>query len=157
MVDYREEKASSEDSQWTQSHLKILYPHPGGKEGYALAILTMEQSTFKTIHMKLENDQEGHVKNASPELSHPDFKNGPADIRREIWKWEFPREQLDLLVTDLSKSGFFEDQSRPNGESHLSVQIDKGQVSKKWIQEPRLEDFIKRIYEKGWLNSIETE
>lgn len=153
LINYNQEPVESSDpEQWTQSTLRIQYPHPEGKKGMVLATLTMSRASFKALHQlkSNENGESGHTK------LKPVPKSKIPQIREEIWKYEFPRSQLDLFLTDISKSGFFDEQTRPNGEAHLSIHIDKGVESKKWTQEPRLEDFIKRIYEKGWLDCYYT-
>jgi len=166
LVDFDPEQKKVQDpTEWTKSNLKIQYPHPEGKEGIALATLSMTQASFNSLYENLNEEfQEGLKRSGNNDTSNQISRSiqsakgiNSSTIKEEIWKWELPKEQLDLLILDLSKSGFFDEQSRPKGETHLSIQIDKGNLAKSWTQEPRLEDFIKRIYEKGWLDSFNTE
>ncbi len=166
LVDYKTDGKNEKDpTQWTKSNLLIQYPHPEGKKGIALATLSMTQASFNSLHEELNEEFQQGLKRSKDNdssktkshNSHSSKGNSSTSIKEEIWKWELPKEQLDLLILELSKSGFFDNQSRPIGETYLSIQIDKGNLAKKWTQEPRLEDFIKRIYENGSLDSFNTE
>ena len=64
-------------------------------------------------------------------------------------KSDFPKEQLDLLILELARGGFFDDQKRPEDRTHLSVRIDRGKAAKAWTAEPRLDDFIDRVFHEG--------
>ncbi len=69
--------------------------------------------------------------------------------------FDFPKQQLDLLLVDLAHSGFFESQSRPNGGVELKVAIDRGHNAKPWTREARLDDLADRVYHEGTVTPVE--
>lgn len=76
------------------------------------------------------------------------------DADDEIWYYDFPKAQLDLMLTDLAGSGFFENQQRPGGTANLAIVMDRGRTAKNWTPEPRLDDVILMVYREGWLHGF---
>lgn len=65
--------------------------------------------------------------------------------REEIGVYDFPRQELDLLIAELNNSGFFNAEDRPGTRTRLAVQINSGRMAKSWTPEPRLDHFIRQI------------
>lgn len=117
---------------WTVAQLSIDYPHPDGDTGRARAILRLTHDDPKGDGVSL----------ASADTS-------SADHSEEVRILDFPKQQLDLLLTDLNGSGFFERQLRRGAGTFLDVRLDWGRTQKAWTPEPRLDHFVARVYEEG--------
>lgn len=144
---------------WTLARLSIQYPHPDGMPGMARATLRLSGHT---------SNERGRGTEASaplvgrlwelPEL----FSTAPESDQLtltaarddEVWVLDFPKPQLDLLLADLGKSGFFESQTRTDAGTRLEVAIDRGKTTKPWTPEPRLDDFIARVHSEGRLSGF---
>ena len=62
---------------------------------------------------------------------------------------DLPKSQLDSLLYELAKAGFFDGKGKASGDSHLDVTYNKALVEKRWGHEPRLEDFIDLVRRHG--------
>ncbi len=72
--------------------------------------------------------------------------NSPAeDVRHLI----VPRQQIDLLILDLARTGFFDGFEPPGARSPLNVTIDGARVSRNWRLDDRLLDFAHRAFHLG--------
>lgn len=60
-----------------------------------------------------------------------------------------PRQQVELLILDLARSGFFDSPDPPGARSPLSVTIDGARVTRDWRVDDRLLDFAHRTYHRG--------
>ncbi len=60
-----------------------------------------------------------------------------------------PRQQVELLIFDLARAGFFDSPDPPGARSPLSVTIDGARVSRNWRADDRLLDFAHRVYHRG--------
>lgn len=119
-----------EPGDWTVDNLKVKFPVGTSQPNLAQAILT--------IHQKRSTDS------AQP----------PKSVRMTL---DFPKQQLDLLLVDLARSGFFDDQSRPDGGVQLTVAIDRGHGAKAWTREARLDDLADRVYHEGEVLPVEQD
>ena len=133
---------------WMFSRLEIEYPHPHGRDDVAQATLRLSHHRPATpeptarldkLGRALERWQTGRNDPPSPRVS-------PRD---EIRTLDIPKHQLDLLLIDLADSGLFDTQRRPYGGSRIALRIDKGDVEKPWTPDPRLDDFVTRVYREG--------
>ena len=60
-----------------------------------------------------------------------------------------PRQQVELLILDLARAGFFDSPDPPGARSALSVTIDGARVTRNWRADDRLLDFAHRVYHRG--------
>ena len=132
--DHPEPASQNGEINWAAAKLSIQYPHPDGNRDLARAILRLSG------------------KPASATDAKPAKSEAVADD--EIWVLDFPRQQLDLLLSDLAGSGFFEEQQRQEPGTHLDVQVDWGRTRKTWTAEPRLDHFVSRVYNEGRLGGF---
>ena len=64
-----------------------------------------------------------------------------------------PRQQVELLILDLARAGFFEDTVPPGDATQLSVSIDGARVAHAWPTDDRLLDFAHRVLHRGQLTT----
>jgi hypothetical protein len=145
---------------WSTACLTIAYPHPDDLPGMARATLVLSQTDSHelpkppTIRERIAQSlnrrataEQDACKGSSAHAS----SSGPDD---EIWVLDFPKQQLDLLLADLQASGFFENQTRPNGGALLQIAVDRGRTQKTWTPEPRLDDVVSRVFREGMLDGF---
>jgi len=152
-------------AQWSQARIQIIYPHPSGDESKGLARLIVTRTEPG------ENEQQGQRKSLKTSLSRMvlratgttaelanlvEEQDGPKPVDQEIWQLDLAKEELDILLSELSHRGFFEKQERPRGEATVSIQVDQGAVSKRWTSEPRLEGLMLQVYNEGELTAFNT-
>jgi hypothetical protein len=125
------QRSDNGEVNWASAKLSIQYPHPDGDRELARAILRLSGKPVST------------------QITKSDAVAGD-----EIWVLDFPRQQLDLLLSDLAGSGFFEEQQRQEPGTHLDVQVDWGRTRKPWTPEPRLDHFVARVYNEGRLGGF---
>ena len=149
-----------ENQNWSNALLHVQYPHPEGKTGYVRATLRLSQgepfrATPKTSWQSKINNQFDKI---TKRFRYVDDTTIPLEKKQvaddEIWYYDFPKAQLDLMLTDLAGSGFFENQQRPTGSANLSIAMDYGKTAKNWTPEPRLDEVILLVYREGWLHGF---
>ncbi len=122
--------------------LKIEYPHPENKP-------EMVRATLRLSVKPAVARAQSFVGRLRSNISWLPGGDQPSEVSPsvddEVWVLDFPRQQLDLMLVDLAHSGFFDDQNRHEGTAFLSINIDRGSVSKVWSPEARLDDVIMRV------------
>lgn len=152
------------DLNWTVAELSIDYPHPEGKAGMARATLRLSNrpkelpappvlEEKKSLTTRIKEIPEWFSRSEAAPVE-PVIPAKPAALDDEIWVLDFPQYQLDLLVLDLSRGGFFEAQQRNQPGTRLDVSIDAGRTEKSWTPEPRLDAFVNRVHEEGRLSGF---
>jgi len=141
-------------SEWSTATLSVQYPHPDGTPDSARATLRLSAVPAGESGFSISQTSRWLGRNASSELSPHANSGKPALPDDEIWVLDLPRQELDLLVSDLQKSGFFQAQTRAESGTNLDVQLDFGRVNKQWTAEPRLDQFISRVYLEGQLGGL---
>lgn len=155
-------------SEWSQARIQIIYPHPDGSvdKGLAKLVVTRHSPVNPNNSKKNRTGMRERlsramlrVSGASPELAQQvsDTKADTNTIDEEIWQLDLPKDELDILLSELSQRGFFNQQERPRGEATVSISVDQGELSKRWTSEPRLEDLMKQIYDEGELSAFNTQ
>lgn len=142
------------NSEWSTATLSVQYPHPDGTPDLARATLRLSavpagESGYSISHA---SRWLGRAQATEPSLNGDPAKPPLRDD--EIWVLDLPRQELDLLVTDLQKNGFFQAQTRAETGTNLDVRLDYGRVNKQWSAEPRLDQFISRVYQEGQLGGL---
>ncbi len=85
----------------------------------------------------------------TPEMQTP-AKSGSADAAdKERCQLIVPRQQIELLILDLARTGFFDGNEPPGARSPLTVTIDGARVSRNWQADDRLLDFAHRVFHLG--------
>lgn len=160
-----EEEAHPENGQWSQARIQIIYPHPSGDESKGLARLIVTRTepgtnekrsareTIKSSLSRMVLRATGTTEELADLVEKP---NGPKAVDQEIWQLDLAKEELDILLSELSHRGFFEQQERPRGEATVSIKVDEGAVSKRWTSEPRLEGLMLQVYNEGELAAFNT-
>lgn len=138
---------------WSLARLAIEYPHPDGSKQMARATLRLSSDAPPPAPPPLigKLHELGEVFAQKPEAGDLKLSSVQDD---EIWVLDFPKQQLDLLLADLSHGGFFEEQFRTQHGTRLEVQMDDGRTDKSWTPEPRLDDFINRVHTEGRLSGF---
>ncbi len=142
--------------EWAEATLSIQYPHPDGAADTARATLRLSAeprhdspSTIAQARRWLGwGDGTETASGASP------TKEKSPSRDDEIWVLDIPKQQLDLLLTDLQGNGFFQAQTRAQSGTKLDVQLNWGRVQKEWSAEPRLDHFMSRVYREGRLGGL---
>ena len=146
---------------WSAARLSIQFPHPSGNPNLGRATLrlsrtlsgaeepklTLRQKLMTGVRpVRLRDFRSARQKPSIGEsLSRSESARG-AELVRVL---DFPKQQLDLLIVDLALSGFFDGQKRQAGGAWLDVHIDRGHTTKIWTPEPRLDDFVDRVFREG--------
>ncbi|MCA8984217.1 MAG: hypothetical protein R3C12_02735 [Planctomycetaceae bacterium] len=151
---------------WTQARIQIIYPHPDGSEDKGLARLIVtrnspleQASPEKSLNLKNTLSRTLlRASGTSPELAEQARDPQPQNVSldEEIWQLDLAKEELDMLLSELSHRGFFEQQERPRGEAIVTVKVDEGALSKRWTSEPRLEGLMLQVYNEGELTAFHT-
>lgn len=151
-----EDEVSAAAPEWAGATLSLQYPHPDGVTDTARATLRLSAEPLRNSPSALAQATRWLGWNRSGEPSHsPVAADSKQPVRDdEIWVLDLPKQQLDLLLTDLQQSGFFQAQTRSQAGTKLDVQLNGGRVQKEWSAEPRLDHFMSRVYKEGRLEGL---
>lgn len=149
------------EGKWSTAKLDIVFPHPNGDLDKGIARLTI---TRYCPCQNEEADRENWFERSTRLLrSKPD--ESVAEIskeslsgkcrRQEIWEMEIQKDELDILLSDLKHRGFFQPQQRPRGEVLVDVHLDHENISKRWTNEPRLEELMLEVFNSGQLTQFQ--
>lgn len=147
---------------WKTARLKLEYPHPEAGANMARATLVLSQvelpSPAQNTFGKRIADRFNRLTSHCPEPDSCPTRicatcSGPDD---EIWVLDFPKQQLDLLLTELENTGYFQNQTRPAGGAQLDVAVGANRTQKPWSAEPRLDEFVTRVFHEGMLEGFVT-
>ncbi len=146
-----ETPAATESEHWMGARLAIQYPHPDGTPGLARATLRLSgQPAPARLDAKVYQPYEPF-----PVSQDPGDLIALRPLRDdEVWVLDFPKQQLDLLLTDLQQCGFFDNQLRNDPGTRLEVELNRGKTAKNWSPEPRLDDFVSRVQTEGRLSGF---
>lgn len=139
---------------WSEARLEIESPHAEARAGHARVTLRLKRRhTNDSATAPGSTSMTDRVRALVPwEAPAPgDASDAPSEPAEAVWVLDVPREQLDLLVVDLARSGFFETQTRQQGSANLDVTIDGGREAKAWDSDPRLDELAERVYTEGWI------
>lgn len=155
---------NSLSSQWSQARIQIIYPHPDGSTDKGLARLVVaRKSSGEHVKPSRADRMKGQwtkfllqATGTSEELAELKAQQYQqvAPVDEEIWQLDLPKEELDILISELSHRGFFEKQERPRGDALVTIKLDEGALSKRWTNEPRLEGLMLQVYNEGELTAF---
>lgn len=81
-------------------------------------------------------------------------EDGNVDAKsQETRQLTIPRQQVELLIIDLARAGFFDSPDPPGARSPLRVTIDGARVTRNWRTDDRLLDFAHRVFHRGRVTS----
>lgn len=142
--------------EWGGATLTLQYPHPDGIADTARASLRLSAEPPKNSRSALAQATRWLGWNRSTGQPAQDGEPAPQQPSRddEIWVLDIPKQQLDLLLSDLQQNGFFQPQTRSQTGTKLDVQLNYGRVQKEWSSEPRLDHFMSRVYREGRLDGL---
>jgi hypothetical protein len=106
--------------------LTIEYPLPNSAQELARATVQLiPAAAVETSVSQAPTSFVGYVRDGVQKLLPGENEtNTPQAV--EIGVYDFPRQELDLLLIDLAKNGFFGSQTRPGTKSRIHVQVDRG-------------------------------
>jgi hypothetical protein len=139
--------------------LEVVYPYPGVHAYFVhatLSVVPAGSSGPKTIAMN--NDAPAGLRGFSNANSRggglmsgtvgPPVNRVPK-AGEELLVIDLPKTELNALFVDLANDGFFSKPSVKEGEAHLEVTYNQGQVDKVWTREPRLEKLVELLKRRG--------
>ncbi|HJT32231.1 MAG TPA: hypothetical protein VJ783_09330 [Pirellulales bacterium] len=135
------------------ARLSIQYPHPEGKEGYALAEVVIETRAPRRAGQARKSVWQqwvGGFSDAARDLV-PGMPT--SDTVYEAWAMDLPRSELDRAVGGLSQGGFFISPPRPAAGVNLAAKIDGYPIVKQWTHVPELDSLVERVRQGGQLVS----
>lgn len=110
----------SAETSWSVARLTVECPHPGGDASLAMLELTLgNRSGLKSF------------------------------IRKDVRQMAIPRTDVELLIGDLAKHGYFDETSEGSGNTQLTLQIDQGRIDRSWGNDARLLDFARQTLVDG--------
>ncbi|MEX0716534.1 MAG: hypothetical protein WD066_08105 [Planctomycetaceae bacterium] len=123
--------------------LRLEYPHPCGDAGLAHVSVRMSRLSIE--------DRQRLAKQGNPlvrlvSTTDERVRDDEHDPFAEIYELAISKQELDLLLVDVARGGYFDPNLRADGGTWLSVEIDGGVARKKWLPEPRLDDIITRLH-----------
>lgn len=115
--------------------LEIIYPHPDGRPGLALArvVIGAEPVRAKPTGWRRV-------------IPWPQPRD---DSGQETYAIDIPRAELDHIVGKLQQTGYFEKTSKSQRTSDLAAQIDGGAVRRSWDHVPELDALLAHICASG--------
>jgi len=147
LVSYNE--AADAGAKPTVRTLAIQYPHPAGKNGYALVELVVES---RDPASKATDDQ-GWLKQlgslAGETLPGVHWSAGI----KEAWALDMPRADLDHLLVQLRETGYFHEPDRIGGTTEITAQIDGVAFRRPWDHVPDLDALAERVRREGSLTA----
>jgi hypothetical protein len=119
-VDNASVRTVAAESSSSDARLKLECPHPNGDADLALLTLTSGE------------------------------RRGPsAVVRQDVRQLTVPRSQIELLISDLAQSGYFDQLPGETASAQLAVQIDRGKVDRSWKNDARLLDLAHQTLTRG--------
>ena len=117
-----------------------------------------DSGTLRTARLKIEcpasADAPDEARLTLELLTTPEMKtaakSGSANsTSKERCQLIVPRQQIELLIIDLARTGFFDGNEPPGPRLPLTVTIDGARVSRNWQTDDRLLDFAHRAFHLG--------
>ncbi len=135
---------------WTVARLTIHYPHPDGVPNLARATLRLSGRHRDGLAASpAALDEPGLIDDSDESSPRPAHVSPACDD--EIWVLDVPRQQVDELIDELKRAGYFTPQQRTQPGTQLEVEVDRVHSVKAWTPEPRLDDFVSRVRNEGTL------
>jgi hypothetical protein len=150
------ESSAADPPQITRVRLEVQYPYPGLHPEFVHVTLRILPRNASTLGLRSgsptglkgfsnANSRGGGLLSLTvgPSAEH---SPGPEE---ECLVLDMPKTELNAMFADLAGDGFFKNPAAKDGESHLDVTFNEGQVEKVWIREPRLEKLVELLKKHG--------
>jgi hypothetical protein len=137
--------------------LKIEYPHPEGRQGYARARLEISSTapnagSAPTPASSEKNDSTwskvAHTMNPKRLWTAATERTAKVD---EAWELDIPRARLDKAITSLNQAGYFDSKSKGIDGVAINAKVDGKQLNKSWQQVPDLNELMLEVRNQGRL------
>ena len=135
--------------------LKVQYPHPAGRKGYARARLEIVSKAPKTEAAPAETTTStwGKVsQTVNPKRLWASATSGSSKVD-EVWEFDVPRAQLDNVVAGLNRSGYFDPRQKGSEGVAIVAVVDGKTVKKQWHQVAELNELMLSVRNQGRLVS----
>jgi hypothetical protein len=149
LVSY-EEKPTEPAPDCSVGTLTLVYPHPAGRPGYALAQVIMQTPAEGLPKSKKDADWIA-------------FEEMTADMRKtipalksnkqiyEVWTLDLTKYELDQAIGGMFNNGYFTSATQATPGVDIKANIDDRKLNKKWRQVPDLDLLMLRIRGSGQL------
>lgn len=134
---------------WERVSLVVQYPHPSGDKSMARATLHLRAPSGNSpkrgpngLGRRILAQELSYVQRLSRNPNHLQ----PGD---EVRVLDVSRAQLDDMLVNLSRNGFFDAQERSDSGTAVDLHLDQNHVQKTWVAEPPLERLLARVYREG--------
>jgi len=143
LVSYETHSATNETTD-SLGVLEIIYPHPHGRSGYALARVNVGEEVHDD---RLSGSKSGWLglvgagKDAKDVAGH------------ESWELDISKSEMDQLIARLRQSQFFGPTEYSSSGVKLTTRLDGEKTTKSWSQIPEYDALIQRVRHDGLLVS----
>jgi hypothetical protein len=126
--------------------LKILFPHPTGRAGYALARFTLDSAAASPAQKVQGWNPFAKESSIAPRTTIA----GAQPQIHEAWELDIAEAELDQILKLLTNLGFYLNE-RPAGTAQLAVKMNAKEQTKPWDQVPALNLLVQRVRMQGQL------
>lgn len=148
--------ASTPHPDCSVARLIIRYPHPGGKNGVALAKLIVETRPLANPVAQANKavwEQWSDVITTTARGMVPGMKAN--EDLYEVWSLDISKADLDRVIAGMMQNGYFVNPAKTSIGIELSAQVDKFEAVKNWTHEPELDILVERVRHQGQLLSYQ--
>ncbi len=147
-----EQVASSPLADESIGTLTLVYPHPGGRSGYAQAKFVLASGAAKSGSPPAKSSWNWWSKKKpdSP-ASPPTAPSGSQPEIYETWVLDVPSADSDLIFKALSSQNFFNTERPAAVGVELAVKMNGQEVRKSWDQVIELNALAQRVRRQGQL------
>jgi len=143
LVSYDHTTSNPEPGESTGS-LRLIYPHPTGRAGLALARVEIESKLPPPT-----------VAPATADRAAAALLSAGGQPIHETWELDISRAELDRIVARLNASGYFEKKSKRAPGVTVTAKLDGRKVEKDWEQSPELDLLMVRVRREGQLVGLD--
>ncbi len=133
-VSYEDVPSSSLANQST-GVLAIEFPHPAGREGFALATMTLNTA----------------VPTEGAAAAKDKTEKSTGSLVREVWKLDLPTAELDAAMETLRQANFVASEPKTNPGIVISARLNGREIQKKWDPIPTFDVLMQRVRRDGQL------
>ncbi len=129
--------------------LSVVYPHPSGKSGVALARFVLDSAPTEKAKTSASWNPFGKKKQDAA-VTASTIAGSQPEVH-ETWELDISHQELDQVFKAITNAGFYQ-LDRP-GPTHLTVKLDGEEQSKDWSEIAGLNLLVQRIRSQGQLVS----
>lgn len=151
-------ETDSSDHQWAIAKLSIQYPHPDGRLNYARATVELkgvdcgnfcDRKSLAAKHDDRVQDRKERWNDRAVQWFYrwkPTSEEPPPGAVAVL---DIPKAEIDILIEQLRKEGFFESRGETGGPAKVAVQQNRRKTTRNWTYEPALDDLVERVWSEG--------